>query len=288
MPIIPSPFSNYGWGSSEYYHRYATNPGVGVPNNYWGFQEAKSGDAYAGFFMLASDAQNMVVVFYKEYIEVKLLQPLTKNYLYNFELYYTISGDQSFEINPDGYYPITIEALLTDTVVYRTIDTTTPNYVENIQTHAQLSHILPTQLDTTSWLKMSYDFRAKGGERYLTIGNFDDVSNLSHYKGILVYIDDVSLTYIGPDTTPILEPEPVQLFPNPAKDMISIEQKNGSLQGMEIQLFDLSGRLVLIYQFSEDISQKELPVFHLSSGMYLYTIRKDQELLDKGKLIVIK
>jgi hypothetical protein len=203
-------------------------------------------------------------------------------------LYYSISNDDSYIINPDGYYPITIEALLTDTLVYRTIDTNTPNYVENIQTHAQLSHILPAQLDTTSWNKMSYNFRAKGGEKFLTIGNFDDVSHIPHYKGIYVYIDDVSLTYVGPDTTPIPEPETVQLFPNPAKDMISLEQKNGSLQGMEIQLFDLSGRLVLIYQFSEDISQKKLPVFHLSSGMYFYTIRKDQELLDKGKLIVIK
>jgi hypothetical protein len=287
MQVIPPPYSNYGWGTSDYFHVCSTDPKFGVPYNRHGYQMPVHGDAYAGFMLLTSSAENGQSVFFREYVEVELKQKLTRNYLYNFELYFSITG-LWYDLDPNLYQSITIEALLTDTMVYRYVDSTTANYVEDIEATAILSHYLPVQLDTVSWHKMSYNFRASGNEKFLTIGNFDDVSGLSHSKSIYVYVDAISLTYVGEDTTPIPEPLELIIYPNPTNDFITIKQENGNLKGISIEIYDMTGRLVSNLKIISDVDEVRIPVFQFATGMYYCILRKENKQIEERKITIIK
>src|SRR6185436_17943425 len=58
---------------------------AGVPNNFFGHQEAHSGQAYAGI-CLNSHGNS-----YREYLEVKLTQPLLPENKYTVSLYYSVA-----------------------------------------------------------------------------------------------------------------------------------------------------------------------------------------------------
>ncbi len=286
MPIIAPKFATSGWGSSDYYHRCATIPELQIPSqNGFGYQETVTGDAYAGFALSADIYQNGAIATFKEYIEVELIQYLTPNYLYRLEFHYSITNDEYYFNNPNEYYAYDVQALLTDTLLYRIYDSLSPNWVENINAFTPFNHTFPQTVDTTSWFKASFDFVAKGGEKFLTIGSFKDYP-FANGRGAYIYIDDVSLTYIGPDTS-VAIPE-IRVYPNPAKDKIYIKQEEGSLQGTRFELYDLNGRLMIHYTITEDSKEITLPVWHLSSSVYIYAIRKDGELLKMDKLVVLR
>jgi gliding motility-associated-like protein len=204
MALIPTlPYSLYNWGSSDYFNSCAQGSHAGIPHNFLGYQYPKSNDAYSGILLIH---YSMIDSNYKEYIEVKLKQSLVKNNRYCVCFYYSIAGFGK-EID---YHQLEIGTLLTDTLVYRQsgVNTQQP---QNIYAIPQVSQQLPLVIDTINWIKVSGSFIAKGGEQYLTIGNFQNTDTLTN-KSIYVYIDDVKLWYCGPDTTP--QPTDSMIVPN--------------------------------------------------------------------------
>ncbi len=193
----PNTPNNYG--NSDYFNT-CNNQLFNVPNNLFGYQFAKIGVAYAGFGLLSvKHPPNYPYKNHKEYIEVQLISKLIKNRKYCVEFYYSISEKTL------NYHPIAIEAIITDTLVKRT-----PHplfYFTEIRASAQISDNLPTNINTTDWIKVSGSFIAKGGEQYLTIGNFDNTDHINNPPspftaiGIYVYVDDVKLWYCDEDTT---------------------------------------------------------------------------------------
>lgn len=189
-----NPYTPNNYGSSEYYNK-CNIPDFSVPNNLFGYQLAKTGKAYAGFGLLViHHPPNYPYHNKKEYIEVMLKSGLSQNRKYCVEFYYSIANwtTESF------YFPITIGALITDTLVKR--KPSELYYFTDIHANAQIRQRLPNILDTLNWIKVSGTFTAKGGEKYLTIGNFDNTDTI--YKpGIYVLIEDVKLWYCGADTS---------------------------------------------------------------------------------------
>jgi len=193
MAIIPVGFSLNSWGSSDYYNNCSSIINVQIPLNFVGYQFPKDGNAYSGFLLAY---YTNAYTDSKEYIEVKLKNNLIKGKKYCIDYYYSATA----QITPFNYYPLEIGALFTDTLVYRLsgINTQQP---QNIYAIPQVSQQLPLVMDTVNWIKVSGSFIAKGGEQYLTIGNFQNTDTLSN-KSVYVYIDDVKLYYCGPDTIP--------------------------------------------------------------------------------------
>jgi gliding motility-associated-like protein len=207
----------------------------------------------------------------KEYIEIHLYKKLSKNKKYCLEFYYSIA--ERFFYNPNFYYPIELGALITDTIVSRQsgINTQQP---QNIYANPQISQQLPQIIDTINWIKVSGSFIAKGGEQYLTIGNFQNTDTLTN-KSIYVYIDDVKLWYCGPDTTP--QPTGSMIVPNvftPNGDGYNdiFEYENQEQWEFETQIFSRWGNLVFENKSSEnwDGFYKNEKV---SPGVYFYVIK---------------
>ena len=263
MNIIPSyPYSDGTGGSSDYYNSCGL-VSLSVPKNITGYQYPKNGNAFIGIVLYS------YIEDYKEYIEVKLNELLLNNKEYCIEFYYSISG----YFDNSQYYPIELGALITDTVVSRQsgINTQQP---QNIYAIPQISQQLPLVRDTLNWIKVSGSFIAKGGEQYLTIGNFQHTDTLTG-KNVYVYIDDVKLYYCGPDTTP--KPPDSLIIPNvftPNDDGYNdkFEYENQEQWEFETQIFGRWGNLVFDNSESENWDgfikgEKATP------GVYYYVIK---------------
>jgi gliding motility-associated-like protein len=168
--------------STDYFNACCSIPDfsgiVGVPSNGFGFQNAHSGNAYAGILAYEIGSQ-------KEYLEGQLIQSLEFSKKYCVEFYYSIPGffSQYFFASSLSMY-FSNDSVLSDI-----------NHV--IPVVPQISAI--TINDTINWIKISGSFTAGGGEKYLLIGNFEGF--LQQDGGIYTYIDDVSV-YLCDDTVP--------------------------------------------------------------------------------------
>jgi gliding motility-associated-like protein len=200
--------------SSDYYN--ACSPlyyPYSIPNNFLGFQNAKTGNGYVGIYSLSyyyNDLDSGVKYNQVEYLETKLLNPLRINRYY--KLGYHISlAENLYKFNRNckksASSNLFINAHLSDSSIYKTADNKTSinffqlNNAICIDTNKYFS-------DTLNWMKNSSIFKAKGGEQFLTLGNFvgfdstkvkvlfeikNDSTKFDHVFVSYYYIDDVSL-----------------------------------------------------------------------------------------------
>lgn len=185
-------------GSSDYYHPCGGRQ-CQVPKNKLGYQYPHSGDAMVGIYTSKTD--------YREYIQTELKETLQSGERYKLSFWVSLSEMSWGAV-------ATIGGLFTQE---RIQDNTRELFTNNDKTtysngiKQKISKIFPPQvvnpfdrplLDTEQWQLIEGEFVAKGGERFLTIGNFypAEQSNLlypSYLKEILpgayYYIDDVEL-----------------------------------------------------------------------------------------------
>lgn len=193
MLSCPTTFSQLNlvinWNSptlnSSGYCNSCSNPSfVGVPQNGAGYQLAKTGNAYAGFIALQDgDA-------YITYVQGEFLDTLKKDSVYCINFWISLTDNSNTAIAKMGAY-------ISDTAIYYPV-TTPLNLISQIESPA--GQYLN---DTVNWMLVSGTYISQGGEKYITIGNFHDISSSdSIYFGSgesalsSYYIDDVSVFQI--------------------------------------------------------------------------------------------
>ena len=178
------------------------------PSNFAGFQYAHSGTAYAGAIIYDYTWRR-----YRESIKTKLNDSLNINKRYCANFYISLS-EFSYTRIPNSYILLdTIGMLFTKDSIK---DTVLPIINSGIKVQNDIFNI-----DTVSWFKMSFNFLSNGGEKYLAIGNFEDIINwpIGTQGLTYVYIDDVSVCEcsfkfnLGNDTT-LCDGETLQLKVN--------------------------------------------------------------------------
>ncbi len=282
MINLPSfPYSNNGSGSSDYYNVCSSNQNIQVPKNNSGYQNAKEGVAYAG--IIFQNEGNGIFVDYKEYLEIKLRNKLSINEEYCIEFYYSVA--ERFNYIPDSYSPISLGILLTDTLVYRSsgISTQQP---QNIYISPQVSKQLPQIIDTINWIKVSGSFIAKGGEQYLTIGNFQQTSALID-KNVYVYIDNVKLYQCDTDTNVIVDSMIVPNVFTPNDDGYNdvFKFKFQEQWEFETQVFNRWGHLIFDNSNSENWDGY-IDGEKVTPGVYYYVIKA--VAIKTGKVVVYR
>lgn len=141
--------------SPDYYNSCAGNNGGGVPSNDWGYQEAQEGEAYIGIATYGNITDKPT---YREYMQVKLLQPLEKDSIYCWHFW--ISRGDEFD-----YVSNNIGIALTTTLA-------TDFTSESLLSLPVYGNETDVYSDSVSWKLVAGDFTASGGEEYLTLGNF--------------------------------------------------------------------------------------------------------------------
>ncbi len=186
VPIYYNECSTYSWSS--------------VPKNIFGYHRSRTGKAYAGFGVYASNVPEL-----RQYIEVKLNDSLIQNQVYCVGFYVSLCESASCATNGLSAYfsPTPLSCPACSLLPY----VPQINYLGNPIT------------DTLNWVLISGTFIAQGGEQYVTIGNFNDDAHTStklvYANGNAAgyyYIDDV---YVGScDTTPVPDSSSWLLIPN--------------------------------------------------------------------------
>lgn len=233
-----------------------------VPENLWGFQNARTGNAYAGLVSAQITANA------REYIQTELTAPLVAGKQYLVTFYVSLSHICTYASNNIGAYfsntPVS--------VAHSWVLPYTPQISNNPFTNPLT--------DTLGWTEVSGVFTAQGGEKYMTIGNFnDDASTDTTHKPVLPspwwtgsyhYIDDVSVVCLD-CTVGVYETNidsRITVFPNPASDYLNVSLDN--VYPEKITLFSNLGETLLVQnQLSGNI---QINVSEYHSGIYFLKI----------------
>ncbi len=190
--------------SPDYFHAEATTPTynytapvVSVPDNIFGYQKAKSGNAYVGITTFDSEHYT-----FREMIAVKLIKKLKKDSIYKVSFYISLSEDNIYFHN---YFGVNIGKDSLSKVKTRN------GYGKVIAPNSITIKVNTTiAKDTTDWHLVQTIYLAKGGEQYLWIGltkkNINRIrfwiTKLFHKTGwggdhsAYYYIDDVTVVKI--------------------------------------------------------------------------------------------
>ena len=195
LSCIPNGINNaYKWHSTstssfktlEYSNSCFQNSCCGVPYNIfnYGFQYPRTGNAYAAAFFLYNNN------IHRGYLQTELLDSLKLGSCYYVEFFVNLVNVSNFAINniAMAITKFQLSQGNNDSVIQ-----TTPHIIQ------YLNPILPK--DTINWIKISGIYKASGGEKYITIGNFKndastDTSNTNFptaFKYGQYYVEDVSV-----------------------------------------------------------------------------------------------
>ena len=184
-------WSNPTKATPDYFNSCATTiSSVGVPTNGDGFQAARTGNAYAGLIafhnLWPQDS-------WREYIQIRLDSNLIQGEQYCLTFYLSLAEQFNYAVNNIGAY-------------FSVLPIGSVN-IWHLQYTPQIINTSANPLiDTTVWMKVSGSFIASGGERYITIGNFNGNKNSDTvfvhktaitYKASYYYIDDVSVIHLN-------------------------------------------------------------------------------------------
>jgi hypothetical protein len=78
-------------------------------------------------------------------------------------------------------------------------------------------------------------------------------------------------------------------YPNPSNDVVIIAVQSNNEKNFLLKLFDLNGRLIgspIEIKGTSDGNTAKIPVSHLQSGLYFYTLSIDDKVVFKDKIIV--
>ena len=172
---------------------------VGVPDNFNGHQVSKSGKNYAGCYFYAKGN-------YREYIQGSFKSSLKKGAKYNVSFYISLAEKSDFAMEK-------IDFILTKNIISSAIWTELSlSHLKNQITKSFSANSIKSKKeynDTKNWVLVSKVLTAKGGENFITIGNFqknsstkkrsvgkDQKNKISYY-----YIDMVSVKLIDQPLT---------------------------------------------------------------------------------------
>ncbi len=156
-----------GWylptGATPDYFNSCTRLQVGVPENFMGYCFAKEGQAYAGIILLHDppvDSLAPAKVNYREYIEAKLNSPMEKDQTYKLSFYYAIATYSTYAVNRLGIY-------ISNEKILKKLSTGVLDFRSQIMMDTS---VINTERD--HWIEISGTYLARGGEDYITLGNF--------------------------------------------------------------------------------------------------------------------
>ncbi len=172
----------------DYHQANCNNSFSGVPNNFIGFQNARTGLGYAGF--LTSDLRPQSTD-YREYIQCKFLKKMERGKKYIVTFFVSLADKSQKACDNIGAY----------------ISSVAPHSFDNLNLYVTpqvvSTHFSPIA-DTTNWIEISGVYESNGDEEFLTIGVFSKntstdwiyVDSSADYYEPYYYVDDVSVVEI--------------------------------------------------------------------------------------------
>jgi len=187
-----------GWfspstGTPDLFHSCSIGD-AGVPSNWAGYSKAYTGSGYAGIYMFIFDPRKD----YREYLQAELSSPLEPGAKYLVEFYFKLSSNSRYSIDRIGF-------LLSDSSYQISGDEVFPRSA----TYERINSTIYSRA-TGLWTRFGYTHEAKGGEKFITIGNFSNRDKTRNQyiensqgrepmlaKAAYFFIDDVKVIKVG-------------------------------------------------------------------------------------------
>ena len=247
-------------GSSDYFNVCAGKE-CGVPRNKMGNQPAHTGDAYCGIY--CSQAA------YREYLQTELREPLQEGATYRVSFFVSLADKSPHAVATLGalFTPDMVSDATADILKNREIITLGGGQTASIATFLEPQVVNPIDSvldDTKAWTEVTGTFTAKGGERYLTIGNFADFNHsavndifnaVAVLQGAYYYVDDVSVTCLSVPAPSSLRPSAVDstdsTAPQTARYTPSAPPKEGDIVVLNEVYFDVDSYELMPQSYNE-------------------------------------
>ncbi|NOG94459.1 MAG: gliding motility-associated C-terminal domain-containing protein [Bacteroidetes bacterium] len=283
-------------GSSDLFHECSSM--LGVPSSIWGgYQYAKTGKSFSGIVLYVKPKSFPEAYRYREYIENKLIMPLKKDVIYCIGFHINLSNSSVYAVSNIGIY-LSNDSTLSSFPKY---GGQMPYYTlpYKPQLENDFGNIIK---DTLDWVKLEWEYKAIGGEQFITIGNFYDAqytffeptyTNTLESVTAYYYIDDV-FVYRCNDTLPPPAPIPPEQYVNlPNAFSPNADGENDvfhllgadSVAEMELRIYNRWGQEVFYSNQKEigwDGNFKGQPA---PTGVYAYTL---VATLPNGEIITKK
>ena len=179
-------------GTSDYYnscYRESFPPTVKTPTNFFGHQKPKKGEAYSGLYCYYNDN-------YREYIQGQFVERLKEGKQYKLRFYVSLADTAAVAIQELGVAfleePFAVKNWFPLELPYHSIKAEKEVFLK----------------DKKNWTALTLDYTAKGGERFLVIGNFKnneetDTINIfderiadPDFTTAYYYVDDVCMAAV--------------------------------------------------------------------------------------------
>lgn len=257
-----------GWSSysetPDYFNSCNNIGPAGVPSNIVSFQNARTGNAYAGFYAFALYGNDT-----REIIGCKLNQVLNigQEYFVNFYVNAAYNSKPGWNIT----FAVNKIGVRFSTKTYSYWDPVSINNFAQLYTNSIIE-------DTLNWVKVSGSFIADSSYEFVSFGNFFTDSATTHISigtpssYAYYYIDDIIISAdstFGNDEPPLINPIPlIKIYPNPITDYVIIE--GDELEN--IMIYDLIGRNCCEEKLTK-LSINAINLNSLRNGIYIMKIK---------------
>ena len=260
----------FGWSSyrltPDYFNSCSSASFVEVPYNYVGYQTARTGNAYIGFYSYYAPGQSP-----RECVGVKLIQPLVIGQEYFVSFYVSRAVNNSYNVN------------IASNKIGARFSTTSYSYASPVPID-NFAHVYTDTViaDTSNWEQISNFFIADSAYQYLSIGNFfndsattyvtfDSSAAFAYY-----YLDDILVK--DSISTGINENHlngSIETFPNLVHDELAIDGSHVK----SVIIFDALGKKRT--EYISAIPFKKINISNLSNGIYFIRVKTRDGFLIK-------
>lgn len=252
----------------DYFNNCENSNTFGVPLNLMGYQEAYSGNAYAGLIFYEKGGD-----IYNEMIGVQLSEPLVIGTKYFVSMRVVLKYNNDFGI-----------CCAQDKIGVKF--TNQPFSVGSPPITDNTAHIFTSSIisDTSNWTQIFGEFVADSAYNYLTVGNFFNNSNVSIIDIIpsnfssYYFVDDICVSvdssyaanYMYSETVPPTNNEIFIEYSDPAAGSIKVFKSYGS-KPIKIILYNAIGQQILsLNDVSDAIT--EIDISALSAGAFFVVV----------------
>ncbi|MGV3611430.1 MAG: gliding motility-associated C-terminal domain-containing protein [Fluviicola sp.] len=239
---------------------------LSVPMNSFGFQQAHTGNGYAGFVIYGQGTD------YREYLATKLTSTLEAGHIYEISFYINLPEQSPIASNNLGF------GFLADSAHFNT---------------AGLLQILnadqsaTTVMDSINWIKLSFIYKADGFENCLVIGNFKSDSETANIvfenngSDQYYFIDDISIIEILSEVENIFTPN--------GDGTNDIAFHYGEVTFLSVEVFNRWGNTVNSIDVSKGWDGNDVEGRPLIDGVYFYQIKLyNKEIIKTGLINLIR
>ncbi|MEI2758777.1 MAG: T9SS type A sorting domain-containing protein [Bacteroidia bacterium] len=251
-----------------------------VPLSNVGFQYARTGVAYVGLAPFVSTTFPSFAN-RREYIGGILSDTLKQGHEYCVSFYVSVAEKLKYVVDGIGLF------LSTDSAVDYTINT-------NLSFVPQISNPSGNIIyDTLNWMQISGTYIANGGEKYFTIGNFNDDTNTlvdstsGTIMGAYFFIDDVSVIDCTVGINEVNDNlSSGKLYPNPARTAVYYESELNDNENGLLELYDMLGNKLSAYTLNHGKNKITIETSGYARGVYMVKVNITDRQPEFIKLIL--